>query len=90
MAYTLNHETQQDFSLSKRVKRGDVSVGDNCWIGACVFVREGLSIGDNVVIGAHSVVTRNVPSFCMVAGAPARVISKIAPANGIPKLLKKL
>ena len=49
-------------------------IGDNCVIGvgACIFGTP--VIGDNVTIGANSVVTKDVPSNCIVAGVPAKVI----------------
>ncbi|MCD6227070.1 transferase [Candidatus Micrarchaeota archaeon] len=60
----------------KCVKK-DVKVGNNCWIGYRVFIKEGVTIGDNVVIGAGSVVTKDIPSYSIAAGCPARVIKKI-------------
>lgn len=55
-------------------KKADVIIGDNCWIGANVFINQGVQIGDNVVIGANSVVTKNFPSNVVIAGVPARII----------------
>lgn len=52
---------------------GDTSVGDNCWIGAFVFLTEGVSVGDNTVVGANAVVTESLPPHCIAAGTPARV-----------------
>ena len=54
-------------------KAGDTSVGDNCWIGAFVFLTEGVSVGDNAVVGANAVVTESLPPDCIAAGTPARV-----------------
>lgn len=58
-----------------------VSIGDGTWLGhnACVI---GVSIGRNCVVGANSVVTHDVPDYCVVAGAPARVIRRYDPAAG--------
>lgn len=61
---------------SIQYKKGNVTIGDNVWIGANVFIVEGVNIGDNVVIGANSVVTKDISSRCVVAGAPAIVIYK--------------
>lgn len=55
-------------------KVGDVSIGDNVWIGAKVTILKGVTVGDNVTIGAGSVVTKNIPSNCVIAGNPARII----------------
>ena len=54
-----------------------VFVGNNVWIGSRVMVLKGVRIGDNSVIGAMSLVTREVPSNCVVAGVPAAVIRKL-------------
>ena len=51
-----------------------ISIGNRCWIGDNVFIREGVNLGDDVVVGANSVVTRSFPSHSTIAGAPARVI----------------
>lgn len=55
-------------------KRGNVNIGNNCWIGANVFINQGIQIGDNVVIGANSVVTKSFPSNVIIAGSPAKII----------------
>lgn len=51
-----------------------IAIGDRCWIGDNVFVREGITLGDDVVVGANSVVTKSFPNGSVVAGAPARKI----------------
>jgi len=60
-----------------------VTVGNNCWFGANVVVCPGVTIGDNVVIGAGSVVTRDVPSNTFAAGNPCRVIREITEADSM-------
>jgi acetyltransferase-like isoleucine patch superfamily enzyme len=52
------------------VKRG-------AWLGQNVVVCPGVTIGTGAVIGANSVVTRNIPDYCVAAGAPARVLKDI-------------
>ena len=54
-----------------------ITVGNNVWIGAQVCVLPGVTIGDNTVIGAGSVVNRNIPSGVLAAGNPCRVIRPI-------------
>ncbi|MCF8342839.1 MAG: acyltransferase [Chitinophagaceae bacterium] len=56
--------------------KGKVVVGENCFIGYRVSILPGVTIGRNCVIGAHSVVTKNIPDFCIAIGIPARVIKK--------------
>ena len=58
-----------------------ITIGHNVWIGAGVNVMPGVRIGDNSVIGAGSVVTRDVPPNVVAAGVPCRVIRSIAELN---------
>lgn len=55
----------------------EVTVGDNVWFGGNTVVCPGVHIGSNVVIGAGSVVTKDIPDWCIAAGNPCRVIRKI-------------
>ena len=54
-----------------------VRIGDDNWFGANVVICPGVTIGDNCVIGAGSVVTRDIPSNSFAAGVPCRVIREI-------------
>ena len=54
-----------------------VRIGCNCWLGAGVVVLPGVSIGDNTVIGAGSVVTRDIPANVVAVGSPCRVLRPI-------------
>ena len=60
-----------------------VVIGHDCWFGANVVVCPGVTVGDNVVIGAGSVVTRDIPSNSFAAGNPARVIRPITEADSM-------
>jgi acetyltransferase-like isoleucine patch superfamily enzyme len=57
--------------------KGPTRIGDNVWCGTNVVVSTGVTIGERCVIGANSVVTTDVPSFTLAAGAPARVLRHI-------------
>jgi acetyltransferase-like isoleucine patch superfamily enzyme len=52
----------------------DISIEDNCWIGANAVILGGVRIGTGAVIGAGAVVTKNIPSMAVAVGVPARVI----------------
>ncbi|MBE6577661.1 MAG: sugar O-acetyltransferase [Ruminococcaceae bacterium] len=54
-----------------------ISIGDNVWIGGNTVICPGVHIGSNTVIGAGSVVTKDIPDWCVAVGNPCRVIRKI-------------
>ena len=60
-----------------------VHVGKNCWICANTTILPGVTIGDNCVIGAGSVVTRDIPANSFAAGNPARVIRTLTEADSM-------
>ena len=55
-----------------------ITIGKDCWLGGNVTVCPGVTIGDRTVIGAGSVVTHDIPSDCMAAGNPCKVIKNLA------------
>ena len=54
-----------------------VHIGKNCWLGAGVIVLPGVSIGDNTVIGAGSIVTKDIPANVVAVGNPCRVLREV-------------
>lgn len=72
---TLNHD------MSPEKRRGmypkPIKIGKNVWIGSNSTVLPGVTVGDNAVIGAGSVVTKDIPKNTVAAGNPARVIKTI-------------
>lgn len=54
-----------------------IRIGRNCWLGAGVIVLPGVTIGDNVVIGAGSVVTKDIPSNVVAVGNPCKVLRSV-------------
>ena len=76
MIYTENKIADQNFNENIIVesKKGNVEIGDGCWIGANVFIKEGVKIGSNCVIGANSVVVKDLPSESICGGIPAKVL----------------
>ena len=55
-----------------------VHIGKNCWLGAGVLVMPGITIGDNSVIGAGSVVTKDIPANVVAVGNPCKVLREIS------------
>lgn len=61
-------------SSSERINSAkNVKVGNHVWIGADALICKGVSIGDGAIVAARSVVTKDVPAYCLVAGIPASV-----------------
>ena len=60
-----------------------VTIGNDCWFGANVTVCPGVTIGDECIIGAGSVVTKDIPPRCIAAGVPAKVIREITEEDRI-------
>lgn len=60
-----------------------VHIGNDCWLGASVTVCPGVTIGDNCVIGAGSVVTKDVPANSFAAGVPCKLIREITDADSM-------
>jgi acetyltransferase-like isoleucine patch superfamily enzyme len=56
------------------IYKRDVVVGSNVWIGYGAQILRGVTVGDNAIIGASSVVTRDIPANAVAAGSPARVL----------------
>jgi acetyltransferase-like isoleucine patch superfamily enzyme len=59
-----------------------VRIGDGSWLGTGTVVLPGATIGQHVAVGANSVVTGDLPDFCVAVGAPARVIKQYDAASG--------
>ena len=75
--YTAGHPIHP-YSRNSLYEYGkEITIGDNVWIGGNTIVCPGGHIGDNVVIGAGSVVTKDIPSWSVAVGNPCRVIRKI-------------
>lgn len=61
--------------------KGKVVLCKDCWIGAGAIIMPNIIIGECSIVGAGSVVTKNVPAFTIVAGIPAREIKRINPCD---------
>ena len=60
-----------------RLEEKEVIIEDDAWLGACVMVLKGVKIGKGAIVGAGSVVTKDIPDYSIAVGNPARVIRSI-------------
>ena len=75
--YTAGHPLHPDSRNTGYEYGIPVTIGDNVWIGGSAVILPGVSIGSNVVIGAGSLVTRDIPDNRVAAGNPCRVLREI-------------
>ena len=76
------HHSYHDISISierQNIEVSPVKIGKNCKIYNNVVILPGVTIGDHVSVGANSVVNRDIPSYTVVAGSPAKVLKKYNP-----------
>lgn len=75
-----SHGNREDMYLSPKERplrtKGSISIGNNVWIGDKVTILSGVKIGDGAIIGANSVVTKNVEPMAIVGGIPAKNLMK--------------
>ena len=65
-----------------------IEIGNDVWIGTHSYIRSGVTIGDGAIVGAHAIVTRDVPPYAVVVGNPARVVKYRFPEELINDLLE--
>ena len=87
-----NIRKREDGSFYNLEYAKPITIKDNCWLASNVVVCGGVTIGEGCVIGAGSVVTRDIPPYSLAAGNPCRVIRKITEkdhmSDGIEKIEK--
>ncbi|QUM78543.1 sugar O-acetyltransferase [Moritella sp. 24] len=74
---TVNHPLDVDLRVKGYEIAKPITIGHNVWLGANVTVLGGVNIGDNVVVGAGSVVTKNLPNNTVCLGSPAKPVKEI-------------
>ena len=79
--YTAGHPVHPDSRNSGYEYGIPITIGDNVWIGGSVVILPGVTIGNNAVIGAGSVVTKDIPDNAIAAGSPCKVIRTITEAD---------
>ena len=68
--------------------KGSVEIGNDVWVGCNAIILSGVKIGDGAIVGAGSVVTKDVPAYAIVAGNPAKIIRMRFSDSVIEELLK--
>lgn len=71
---TAVHPFEADERATKTEMGKPITIGDDCWLGGGVIVCPGITIGARTIVGAGSVVTRDIPADCIAAGNPARIL----------------
>ena len=71
-----NRITNYPFPTNEIGEKKGITIGNDVWIGMGVTILNGVSIGNGVTVAAGSVVTEDVPDYCVVAGVPARIVKK--------------
>lgn len=79
--YTAGHPLHPDTRNTAYEYGIEVTIGDNVWIGGNTVICPGVHIGSNTVIGAGSVVTKDLPEWVVAAGNPCKVIRQITEAD---------
>lgn len=74
--YTDSHDYNDPYFRASMSKVGGIKVGNRAWIGPNAIVLHGVQIGEGAVVAAGTVVTKDVPSFTVVGGIPAKIIGK--------------
>lgn len=85
--YQSKTAVSKGFSNNKYQEDAGVWIGNDVWIGEKCFIKAGVKVGNGVIIGAHSVVTKDIPDYAIVAGVPARIIRYRFDKETISKLV---
>ncbi|AUX46607.1 galactoside O-acetyltransferase [Sorangium cellulosum] len=81
---TPTHPVEPEPRRNKWEGAKPIKIGNNVWLGGGAIVLPGVTIGDNTVVGAGSVVTRDLPANVIAVGNPARVIRSLTDAGAAP------
>lgn len=87
--YTVNHALLPDQRNVGIMRSLPVTVGNNVWIGGNTIIMQGVTIGDGTVIGAGSVVTRDIPAGVIAVGNPCRVLRPITEEDRVTEIAEK-
>lgn len=78
MIYSENHiyNTSECLPFATGLSTKNVIIGENCWIGARVFICPGVELGEGCIVAGGSVVTKSFPPFSVIGGNPAKLIKQ--------------
>lgn len=82
--FAATHETEIQSRRDGVEYAKEVTIGWDCWIGGNTVIMPGVTIGNGVTVGANSTVTKDIPSFCVAMGTPARVVKQVKPVPEMP------
>ena len=82
--YAGNHAIHPEDRVAGGCYSKPITIGDNVWVGAGVHIMGGVTIGRNSIIGAGSVVTKDIPENVIAAGVPCRMIREITEEDRNP------
>jgi len=87
--FSMLKQAQVSFSNKNRFEEfEEINIGNDVWVGANAIILDGVTVSDGVIIGAGSVVTKDIPPYAIVGGIPAKIIKYRFERNEIDKLLK--
>ncbi|USK59573.1 CatB-related O-acetyltransferase [Peribacillus asahii] len=85
-SYFMNQNIFKEDSVTDKFSKGPIVIEEDVWIGSNSVVLSGVTIGRGSIIGAGSIVTKDIPRYSIVAGNPAKVIKRRFPEHVISKL----
>ncbi|KAK5076992.1 hypothetical protein LTS08_007547 [Lithohypha guttulata] len=83
--YAATHETEVESRRKDIEYTRPIVIEDDVWVGGQAVILPGVTIGKGSTVSAASVVTRDVPPWSVVRGAPARVVKQVTPVEDLPK-----
>jgi len=87
--FSMLKQAQVSFSNKNRFEEfEEINIGNDVWVGANAIILDGVTVSDGVIIGAGSVVTKDIPPYAIVGGIPAKIIKYRFERNEIDQLLK--
>lgn len=86
--HEINTISSYPFTLKNHYTKGNVKIGNDVWIGQSTIILSGVTIGDGAIIGANSLVTKDVEPYSVVGGNPAKFIKYRFDEETIERLLE--